>query len=231
MVQFSINQYINSLDQDLASTQEIKLRRQNLVYRDLLDKISLKRIKELNQEAQIKELIAPREICHTINSLNLDTFSQLTLELDNHLTLITELWQFLQNLTQIDTSKFSATNQETLALIRHLTAEENNKNYSFTNHYINTSCELGTQIPLLPYTGNTEIFIHPGHKVHLVDYIITNFHLPKSTLIMLVAGFVGFKYCLSAYEHAIAHKYRFYSYGDSCFIPNLKQPQDLELLF
>ncbi|WP_345788749.1 S-adenosylmethionine:tRNA ribosyltransferase-isomerase [Psittacicella melopsittaci] len=89
---------------------------------------------------------------------------------------------------------------------------------------------MGSQIPLVPYTGNTEIFIHPGHRVHLVDYIVTNFHLPKSTLIMLVAGFIGFDYCLKAYHHAIAQKYRFYSYGDSCFMPNLRLNDDVEFL-
>lgn len=92
----------------------------------------------------------------------------------------------------------------------------------FTHTYLNSNLKLGKEISLLPYTGNTEIFIYPGHKVHLADYLITNFHLPESTLIMLVASITGRDFCLRAYNHAIANNYRFYSYGDSCFIPNLK---------
>lgn len=98
----------------------------------------------------------------------------------------------------------------------------------FTHNYLNTELEFGSQIPLLPYTGNTEIFIHPGHKVHLVDYLITNFHLPESTLIMLVSAFIGRDYTLEGYQHAISTGYRFYSYGDSSFVPNLRETNNLK---
>ncbi|MBI4005615.1 MAG: tRNA preQ1(34) S-adenosylmethionine ribosyltransferase-isomerase QueA [Gammaproteobacteria bacterium] len=71
---------------------------------------------------------------------------------------------------------------------------------------------------LNPYKGETDIFIYPGFKFQIVDFLITNFHLPESTLLMLVCAFAGREHVLSAYQHAIARKYRFYSYGDAMFI-------------
>lgn len=67
------------------------------------------------------------------------------------------------------------------------------------------------------YESWTDIFIYPGYKFRLVDGLITNFHLPKSSLIMLVSAFAGFEKTMAAYRHAIAEKYRFYSYGDAAF--------------
>lgn len=69
-----------------------------------------------------------------------------------------------------------------------------------------------------PYTGETDIFITPGFKFKIVDALITNFHLPESTLLMLVCAFGGHKNILRAYQYAIEQKYRFYSYGDAMFI-------------
>ena len=65
-----------------------------------------------------------------------------------------------------------------------------------------------------PFNGETDIFITPGYKFKAVDLLITNFHLPKSTLFMLVSAFSGLETMKAAYAHAIAEKYRFYSYGD-----------------
>ncbi|MEE2644440.1 MAG: tRNA preQ1(34) S-adenosylmethionine ribosyltransferase-isomerase QueA [Myxococcota bacterium] len=67
-----------------------------------------------------------------------------------------------------------------------------------------------------PGAGNTELFIKPGFPFHVVDGLITNFHLPKSTLFMLVSAFVGRARALEAYRHAVAARMRFYSYGDAC---------------
>jgi S-adenosylmethionine:tRNA ribosyltransferase-isomerase len=67
-------------------------------------------------------------------------------------------------------------------------------------------------------TGDTDIFITPGYKFKAVDSLITNFHLPKSTLLMLVAAFMGFDEMKKLYEHAIQKKYRFYSFGDAMLI-------------
>ncbi|HKK16514.1 MAG TPA: tRNA preQ1(34) S-adenosylmethionine ribosyltransferase-isomerase QueA [Gammaproteobacteria bacterium] len=76
---------------------------------------------------------------------------------------------------------------------------------------------------LLPYTGETDIFIYPGYKFRIVDGLITNFHLPESTLLMLVCALAGKETVLSAYAHAICRKYRFYSYGDAMFISSRKR--------
>jgi S-adenosylmethionine:tRNA ribosyltransferase-isomerase len=64
--------------------------------------------------------------------------------------------------------------------------------------------------------GNTDIFIYPPYQFGVIDGLITNFHLPESTLIMLVSAFAGRENTLRAYQHAIKEEYRFYSFGDAC---------------
>ena len=64
----------------------------------------------------------------------------------------------------------------------------------------------------------TKIFIKPGYKFKLVDSLFTNFHLPKSTLLMLVSAFAGYEFTKKMYSHAIEKNYRFFSYGDAMFI-------------
>ncbi len=71
---------------------------------------------------------------------------------------------------------------------------------------------------LMPYSGDTDIFLYPGRPFHVVDAMITNFHLPESTLIMLVSAFAGRTRVLNAYAEAVKHRYRFFSYGDAMFI-------------
>jgi S-adenosylmethionine:tRNA ribosyltransferase-isomerase len=66
--------------------------------------------------------------------------------------------------------------------------------------------------------GETQIFIRPGYTFTVVDHLITNFHLPRSTLLMLVAAFAGYDTTMGAYRHAIAQRYRFYSYGDAMVV-------------
>ena len=71
---------------------------------------------------------------------------------------------------------------------------------------------------LKAFSGDTDIFIYPGYQFQVVDAMITNFHLPESTLIMLVSAFAGFDHVMAAYQHAITQKYRFFSYGDAMFV-------------
>ncbi|MGE5516574.1 MAG: tRNA preQ1(34) S-adenosylmethionine ribosyltransferase-isomerase QueA [Bacteroidota bacterium] len=71
---------------------------------------------------------------------------------------------------------------------------------------------------LRPFDGATDIFITPGYRFRLVDVLMTNFHLPRSTLFMLVSAFAGLERMRAAYEHAKAGGYRFYSYGDACLL-------------
>ena len=67
-------------------------------------------------------------------------------------------------------------------------------------------------------SGDTNIFIYPGYKFKIVDGIVTNFHLPESTLIMLVSAFLGVENTLNMYNTAVKEQYRFFSFGDSMFI-------------
>jgi len=70
------------------------------------------------------------------------------------------------------------------------------------------------------WTGDTNIFISPGYKFKIIDGLMTNFHLPRSTLFMLVSAFMGLNHMQALYAHAITNKYRFYSYGDSSLLLN-----------
>ena len=87
-----------------------------------------------------------------------------------------------------------------------------------------TSCRtletLGTKqgLPLHEEEGYTDIFIYPGYQFKVLDGLITNFHLPESTLIMLVSAFAGYEHTMAAYDLAVAQKYRFFSFGDAMFI-------------
>ncbi len=78
---------------------------------------------------------------------------------------------------------------------------------------------------LAPFAGETDIFIYPGYRFRVVDALLTNFHLPESTLLMLVSAFAGREQVLAAYRHAVEQRYRFFSYGDAMFI--LPQPKNL----
>ena len=69
-----------------------------------------------------------------------------------------------------------------------------------------------------PGCGNTEIFIYPGYKFKAIDCLITNFHLPESTLLMLVSALAGKEHIMAAYEEAVKERYRFFSFGDAMFI-------------
>ncbi|MHA7815651.1 MAG: tRNA preQ1(34) S-adenosylmethionine ribosyltransferase-isomerase QueA [Pseudohaliea sp.] len=69
-----------------------------------------------------------------------------------------------------------------------------------------------------PYRGDTRLFIYPGYRFRCVDAMVTNFHLPESTLLMLVSAFAGRETVLAAYEAAVAERYRFFSYGDAMFL-------------
>ncbi len=69
-----------------------------------------------------------------------------------------------------------------------------------------------------PGSGRTDIFIYPGYRFRVMDALLTNFHLPESTLIMLVAAFAGYEHTMAAYREAVREKYRFFSFGDCMFI-------------
>ena len=79
------------------------------------------------------------------------------------------------------------------------------------------SGELAVGCPA-PFEGDSDIFLYPGCEFRVVDAMITNFHLPESTLIMLVSAFAGYKETMAAYATAVQKEYRFFSYGDAMFV-------------
>ncbi len=83
---------------------------------------------------------------------------------------------------------------------------------------LESAAQSGT---LQPYEGETRLFITPGYDFRVIDALLTNFHLPESTLLMLVSAFGGFAEVMAAYRHAVARRYRFFSYGDAMFLERL----------
>jgi S-adenosylmethionine:tRNA ribosyltransferase-isomerase len=77
---------------------------------------------------------------------------------------------------------------------------------------------------LRPFQGDSRLFIRPGYRFRVVDALITNFHLPESTLLMLVCAFAGYQPVMDAYRHAVAAAYRFFSYGDAMFLTRRDGP-------
>jgi S-adenosylmethionine:tRNA ribosyltransferase-isomerase len=86
------------------------------------------------------------------------------------------------------------------------------------------SADLASPEALRPGTGDTSLFIRPGFRFHVVDALLTNFHLPGSTLIALVAAFAGHGFVMDAYREAVRERYRFFSYGDAMFIAARASP-------
>ncbi len=82
---------------------------------------------------------------------------------------------------------------------------------------IESACNFNNGL-LTPCSGETDLFIYPGYKFMITDSLITNFHLPKSSLFILLCAFGGYEKMKSSYQHAIKKKYRFYSYGDAMFV-------------
>lgn len=94
------------------------------------------------------------------------------------------------------------------------------KNAPSATFFCNEESELtdNTPFPAHGCFGYTNIFIYPGKEFHIISGLITNFHLPKSSLIMLVSAFAGYEHIMQAYKHAVESEYRFFSYGDAMFI-------------
>ena len=87
-----------------------------------------------------------------------------------------------------------------------------------TTRTLEHCAQIASGEPLKPHSGQTNIFLSPGHKFRIVSGLLTNFHLPQSTLLMLVSALAGSDLVLAAYKHAVEQKYRFFSYGDCMLI-------------
>ncbi|WP_409159080.1 tRNA preQ1(34) S-adenosylmethionine ribosyltransferase-isomerase QueA [Pectobacterium sp. B2J-2] len=83
---------------------------------------------------------------------------------------------------------------------------------------LESAAQASQNAPIAPFFGDTKIFIYPGYHYRIIDALVTNFHLPESTLIMLVSAFAGYQNTMSAYRQAVAEQYHFFSYGDAMFI-------------
>jgi S-adenosylmethionine:tRNA ribosyltransferase-isomerase len=71
---------------------------------------------------------------------------------------------------------------------------------------------------LAPFRGDSRLFVRPGYRFRVVDAMVTNFHLPESSLLMLVCAFAGYEAVMAAYRHAVERRYRFFSYGDAMLL-------------
>ncbi|WP_058911518.1 tRNA preQ1(34) S-adenosylmethionine ribosyltransferase-isomerase QueA [Entomohabitans teleogrylli] len=83
---------------------------------------------------------------------------------------------------------------------------------------LESAAQAASDALIAPFFGDTQIFIYPGYQYRIIDALVTNFHLPESTLIMLVSAFAGYRHTLHAYHQAVKEQYRFFSYGDAMFI-------------
>lgn len=88
----------------------------------------------------------------------------------------------------------------------------------FENQQKQTVGEADSSVGLVSGRGEASLYIYPGHRFRIVDQMLTNFHLPRSSLLVMVAAFAGREFILDAYRHAVERQYRFYSYGDCMLI-------------
>jgi S-adenosylmethionine:tRNA ribosyltransferase-isomerase len=145
-------------------------------------------------------------ICFVTLHVGLGTFQPLRVERledirlhSEHYTLPADTAQII-NQARAEGRRIIAAGTTTVRTLEHCAAQ----------------AEQGSE--LTPHSGSTSIFISPGHDFRIVDALLTNFHLPQSSLLMLVSAFAGHRLTLDAYHHAVANHYRFFSYGDCMFI-------------
>ena len=118
----------------------------------------------------------------------------------------------------VDAERFTVSAEAAAALTR--AARERRRIIAVGTTTVRTleSLSITAEGEVLPASGETTLFIHPGHRFQLVNALVTNFHLPKSSLLMLVSALAGRERVLAAYREAVARGYRFYSYGDAMLI-------------
>jgi S-adenosylmethionine:tRNA ribosyltransferase-isomerase len=119
---------------------------------------------------------------------------------------------------EVDPEAYSVTQQAAEALTRARREGRRIVAVGTTTVRVLESLEMSSAGEVRPGAGETRLFIHPGHQFRLVHALVTNFHLPRSSLLMLVAAFAGRERVLAAYREAVAREYRFYSYGDAMLL-------------
>jgi S-adenosylmethionine:tRNA ribosyltransferase-isomerase len=145
------------------------------------------------------------EIARITLHVGLGTFAPLRVERLNEIRLHTERYTISPetatalNLARVQGRRVVAVGTTTVRTLEHCAAEAGEN-------------------PLTPHSGETCIFISPGHHFRIVNAMLTNFHLPQSSLLMLVSAFAGRERILTAYAHAVQQRYRFFSYGDCMFL-------------
>lgn len=115
-------------------------------------------------------------------------------------------------------AEYAEINEETVHAVQRARAKGGRVIAVGTTSLRTLESAAGPDGALHPFAGETAIFITPGYRFRCADMLLTNFHLPKSTLYMLVSAFAGMDVMRAAYVHAIARQYRFYSYGDACLL-------------
>ena len=144
-------------------------------------------------------------ICHVTLHVGLGTFQPLRVNRVEDVKLHAEQYTLPEetaqalNQARVEGSRIVAAGTTTVRTLEHC-------------------AQLAAGSPLAAHSGATSIFISPGHSFQLVDALLTNFHLPQSSLLMLVSAFAGVDRTIAAYRHAVAERYRFFSYGDCMFI-------------
>lgn len=114
-------------------------------------------------------------------------------------------------------AEFAVVTAETVAAVKRA-RERNGRVIAVGTTSVRSLESAASDGELKPFAGDTRLFILPGYRFKVVDAMVTNFHLPESTLLMLVSAFAGYENVMNAYRHAVAHRYRFFSYGDAMFI-------------
>ena len=143
-------------------------------------------------------------ICYVTLHVGLGTFQPLRVERVEDIQLHAERYTLPEETTQQINSAL-AENRRVIAV------------GTTTVRTLEHCVQATAGMPLVPHTGTTSIFISPGYEFKVVSALLTNFHLPQSSLLMLVTAFAG-REILAAYQHAVAARYRFFSYGDCMFI-------------
>jgi S-adenosylmethionine:tRNA ribosyltransferase-isomerase len=168
---------------------------------------------------QILERLQARgaEVCEITLQVGLGTFQPIRAQEIEHHRMNGEMYEISEAAaTQMDRARRER--RPILAVGTTVVRALEDAAQKFSRSQAEGRAGFGSSLPLLPGKNTAELFIYPGHTFRVVDQLLTNFHLPKATLLVMVCAFAGRDFLLDAYHHATAEGYRFYSYGDCTLI-------------